>query len=264
VEEVERLSPRMVRVVLGGEDLRDFGAGRFTDHYVKLLLPPPGAPYRSPFDVDDIRARLPREQWPRTRTYTVRAWDPERTRLTIDFVHHGDDAGIAGPWAASAQAGDRIQFHGPGGGYTPDPAADWHLMIGDASVVPAISESLTRIAPGVPVHVLVEVEGPEEELPLPSPGDLHLTWLHRRDRSGADDDLLLEAVRRRDFPAGAVHAFVHGEASTVRAVRRHLLVDRGLPRDALSVSGYWKRDRDEEGWRAEKAEWSRQAEQDSA
>jgi NADPH-dependent ferric siderophore reductase len=125
-------------------------------------------------------------------------------------------------------------------GYTPDPAADWHLMVGDASVVPAISASLIRIPAGVPVHVLLEVEGPEEELPLPTPGDLHLTWLHRRDRSRADDDLLLEAVRR------------------------HLLVDRGLPRDALSVSGYWKRDRDEEGWRAEKADWSRQAEQDVA
>src|SRR4051812_14597644 len=102
VESVERLSARMIRVVLGGEGLKGFGAGEFTDHYVKLLLPPPGAPYGPPFDVEDIRARLPREQWPRTRTYTVQAWDPERTRLTIDFVHHGD-AGVAGPWAASAQ-----------------------------------------------------------------------------------------------------------------------------------------------------------------
>jgi NADPH-dependent ferric siderophore reductase len=263
VQSVERLSARMIRVVLGGEGLQGFGAGEFTDHYVKLLLPPPGAPYGPPFDVEDIRARLPREQWPRTRTYTVQAWDPERTRLTIDFVHHGH-AGIAGPWAASAQPGDEVQFFGPGGAYAPDPAADWHLMIGDASVVPAISASLSRIPAGVPVHVLVEVEGPEEELPLPTPGDLQLTWLHRRDRSEADDDLLLEAVRREVFPGGAVHAFVHGETSTVRAVRRHLLVDRGLPRDALSVSGYWKRTLDEEGWRAQKADWNREAEQDVA
>ena len=61
-----------------------------------------------------------------------------------------------------------------------------------------------------------------------------------------------------------MHAFVHGEASTVRAVRRHLLVDRGLPRDALSVSGYWKRSRTEEGWREDKAEWNRLADQDLA
>jgi hypothetical protein len=50
----------------------------------------------------------------------------------------------------------------------------------------------------------------------------------------------------------------------VRAVRRHLLVDRGVPREALSVSGYWKRERDEEGWREDKAEWNRLAEQDVA
>nr|BFE80230.1 hypothetical protein GCM10020093_028310 [Planobispora longispora] len=38
----ERLTPHMIRVVLGGEGLRDFTAGEFTDHYVKLLFPPAG------------------------------------------------------------------------------------------------------------------------------------------------------------------------------------------------------------------------------
>lgn len=262
VQDVRRLTPQMVRVVVAGDELRDFGAGAFTDHYVKLQLPPPGAPYRAPFEVEEIRARLPREQWPRTRTYTVRAWDPERARLTIDFVHHGD-SGVAGPWAAAAQPGDVLQLNGPGGAYTPDPDADWHLMVGDASVLPAIAVSLERIPAGVPVHVLVELEGPEEEQPLATPGDLRLRWLHRD--GGADgDELLLDAVRGLDFPAGAVHAFVHGEADAVRAVRRHLLVERGVPREALSVSGYWKRARTEEGWREDKVEWSRQAEQDAA
>jgi hypothetical protein len=61
-----------------------------------------------------------------------------------------------------------------------------------------------------------------------------------------------------------VHAFVHGEASAVRALRRHLLVDRSLPHEALSISGYWKRDRTEEGWREDKADWNRQVEADAA
>ena len=76
--------------------------------------------------------------------------------------------------------------------------------------------------------------------------------------------MTLDAVRALEFPAGRVHAFVHGEASTVRDVRKHLLVDRGLPREALSVSGYWKRTRTEEGWREDKAEWNRLAELDAA
>jgi len=260
VEDVHRLTPHLIRVVVGGEDLEGFAAGEFTDHYVKLQIPPKGAPYSAPFDADDVKARLPRDQWPRTRSFTVRHWDAERTLLTIDFVDHGD-VGVAGPWASAARPGDGLQLTGPGGAYTPDPAADWHLMVGDEAVVPAIAASLERLPEGVPVHVILEVGGPEDEVALATPGDLRVTWLHRR---AGVYDALVEAVRALAFPEGAVHAFVHGEASAVRAVRRHLVVDRGIPRDALSVSGYWKRGRTDEGWREDKAEWNRQVEADEA
>ena len=83
-------------------------------------------------------------------------------------------------------------------------------------------------------------------------------------RGADDEDLLARAVRELAFPDGTVHAFVHGEAATVREVRRHLLVDRGVPREALSISGYWKRERTEEGWREDKAEWNRLVEEDAA
>ena len=59
VEEVRRLTPHMIRVVVGGDDLEGFGAGEFTDHYVKLQLPPPGAPYSAPFDAEDVKRALP-------------------------------------------------------------------------------------------------------------------------------------------------------------------------------------------------------------
>jgi NADPH-dependent ferric siderophore reductase len=257
VEDVAPLTPRMVRLVLGGEDLAGFGAGEFTDHYVKLQFPPAGAPYAPPFDPAEIKASLPREQWPRMRTYTVRAFDPERLRLTIDVVVHGDE-GLAGPWAAAARPGDRIQLFGPGGAYAPDPAAPWHLLVGDPSVLPAIATSLERIPAGVPAFVIVEVDGPEDELPLETPGDLVLRWV--RDADGA----LLGAVRELELPGGAGHCFVHGEATTVREVRKHLLLERGVEPERLSASGYWKRRRTDEEWRADKAEWLRQAELDTA
>lgn len=258
------VTPRMVRVVLGGSDLEGFGAGEFTDHYVKLQLPPPGAPYGPPFDVEEIRARVPREHWPRTRTYSVKAWDAVRNELTIDFVVHGD-AGVAGPWAARARPGDLLQLRGrPGGAYAPSPGADWHLMVGDAAVIPAISASLARIRGGVPVHVIIAVDGPEEEQDLNSPGDLRLRWLHAPGGGPSGDEALLGAVRELNFPAGSIHAFVHGEAGAVRAIRRHLLVERGVPLESLSASGYWKRARTEEGWREDKAEWKRLAALDEA
>ena len=259
VVSTERLTPQMVRVVVGGDDLEGLEAGAFTDHYVKVQIPPPGATYAAPFDAEAIKEQRPREEWPRTRSYTVRAWDAQRSLLTLDFVVHGD-AGVAGPWAAAAKPGDVLQLTGPGGAYTPDPDAAWHLMVGDLSVLPAIGASLQRVPDGVPVHVLVELDDEADRQELTSPGDLHVTWL----RADGGDTVLLEAVSALEFPAGPVHAFVHGEASSVRAVRRHLLVEREFPREALSVSGYWKRTRTDEEWRADKAEWNRLAEQDVA
>lgn len=256
VEEVTQITPHMVRIVFGGPGLDGFGAGAYSDHYVKLQVPPPGADYSAPFDVEEIRASRPKELWPRTRTYTVRAWDAERRQLTVDFVVHGD-VGVAGPWAAAAQVGDQLQLQGPGGAYTPDPDADWHLMVGDPSVIPAISASLQRIPAGVEAHVLIEVDDDADRQELTSPGDLHVTWVPR-------SAPLAAALEAYAFPDGPVHAFVHGEASTVRAVRRHLLADRGVPREALSASGYWKRARTEDGWREDKAEWNRLAEADVA
>ncbi len=122
-----RPTPHLVRVVLGGEGLAGFPVGDFTDHYVKLLFRPADAPYDVPFDVEQVRAEFPPESWPVTRTYTVRAWDPDAGELTIDFVHHGEE-GLAGPWAAAARPGDLIQLFGPGGAYTPRagrPAGSW-------------------------------------------------------------------------------------------------------------------------------------------
>ena len=54
VEETTELTPHLVRVVLSGDDLKTFGAGEFTDHYVKLQFPPEGAPYSAPFDVEAV------------------------------------------------------------------------------------------------------------------------------------------------------------------------------------------------------------------
>jgi len=200
------------------------------------------------------RQGAPEDERPKVRTYTVREWDPDARLLTIDFVVHGDE-GIAGPWAMTAAPGDTIDMRGPGGGYAPDPDAPWHLMAGDSSVIPAISASLARIPAGVTVHVLLQVHGPEEEVELVSAGDLHLHWLH-----GDSDEGLAEAIAALDFPAGDPHVFLHGEATSVRLARRHLVADRGLPAERLSASGYWKRTLTDEGWREAKADWNRQVE----
>lgn len=257
----ERPTPHLIRLVLGGDELVGLPVGEFTDHYIKLVFPPPGVDYPTPMDLAAIRRDLPREQWPRLRAYTVRAWDPLAVELTVDVVHHGEE-GLAGPWAARLRPGDPVLFTGPGGAYAPSPDADWHLLAGDESALPAIAASLERLPAGVPAKVFVEINGPEEEQHLVTPGAVELVWLHRGDRPvGA---ALVAAVCALEFPPGAVHAFVHGEATFVKELRRLLRVERGVPRELLSISGYWRRGANDEGWRAAKADWNRQVEAEEA
>ncbi|MCX4388864.1 siderophore-interacting protein [Micromonospora peucetia] len=252
-----RPTPHLVRLVVGGEELDGLPVGEFTDHYIKIVFPVPGVEYPSPMDLNAIRRELPRDQWPRQRAYTVRAWDASAGELTVDIVHHGD-AGLGGPWAAALRPGDPVRFVGPGGAYAPSPDADWHLLVGDESALPAIAAALERLPAGAPATVFVEVSDPAEEQQLASPGTLNLTWLHRSDRPVGE--ALVAAVRALEFPPGEVHAFVHGEATFVKELRRLLRVERGVSRERLSISGYWRRGLDDEGWRASKSDWNRQVE----
>ncbi|MFE9537017.1 siderophore-interacting protein [Streptomyces sp. NPDC006691] len=259
VVRTERITPHMVRVVLGGESLAGFGVGEYTDHYIKLLFPAQGVSYPEPFDMERIRAEFPRAEWPSTRAYTVRDWDAELGELTVDFVVHGDE-GLAGPWALRVQPGETVRFLGPGGGYAPDPAADWHLLAGDESALPAIAAALERMPAGALVHAFVEVAGPEEEQKLSTPDGVTVTWLHRGE--GAVGSQLVGAVKDLEFPAGDVHAFVHGEAGFVKELRALLRVEREVPRERLSISGYWRLGQDDDAWRAVKREWNEQVERE--
>ncbi|GAB3985804.1 siderophore-interacting protein [Plantactinospora veratri] len=251
------LTPHMIRVVLGGEGLAGFAADTYTDHYVKLIFPPAGVDYPVPLDLDLIKRELPRDQWPRLRTYTVRAWDAVARELTLDFVYHGDE-GLAGPWAAAARPGDRVMFRGPGGGYAPDPLADWHLLVGDESALPAIGAALERLPYAVPARVFVEVSGPDEEQELRTEACAEIVWVHRAGR--VVGEALVEAVRAATFPPGDLHAFVHGEAYFVRELRRMLRAELRVPKERLSISGYWRRGDDDESWRSAKPDWNRQVE----
>ncbi|WP_423462113.1 siderophore-interacting protein [Promicromonospora sp. MS192] len=238
VTAVRHLTPHMIRVTIGGTALTAVDPTPFADRYVKLVMAEPTEP----------------EGRPVLRTYTVRGvteagWD-------IDVVTHGD-VGYGGPWAQRVRPGDEVAFVGPGGDYAPSPDAPWHLLAGDESALPAIAAACEALPDGAVAHVFVEVSDATEEQELASAADLHVTWVHRS--AGA---ALADAVQAAELPDGVPHAFLHGEAGCVRDLRRWARATLGVPRDLLSASGYWRRGRDDERWRAEKAEWRAAVEQD--
>ncbi len=267
VVRAEALSPSFVRVVLGGEGLASFVPSRFADSYVKLAFLDRRTPARLPLDdagrldLAEVRALCPPDGSPRLRAYTVRAWDDVARELTLDVVVHGD-VGLGGPWARRARPGDPAWVVGPGGAWSPEPLADEHLLVGDESALPAIAVALERLPTGARARVLVEVPGSADELPLaPAAGAcVDVTWLHRG--NGAVGTALVEATRALDRSPGRTVAFVHGEAGFVAELRRHLRIERLMPRGDLSISGYWRLGAADEGWRATKGVWA--AELDAA
>jgi NADPH-dependent ferric siderophore reductase len=256
VEDTQRLSADLIRVSMAGQDLDEFPDLPFTDHYVKLFFPPPGAPYGMPVDVEAAREAHPREHWPVTRTYTVRSFDRRNRRMAIDFVVHGDH-GVAGPWAAAAQPGDEITFRGPGGAWGPPPVADAVILAGDEAALPAICAALERLDDRIPAAVFAEVADQASEPSLPAHPRAHIRWIHR-----TAGESLADAITTADLPTGLVHAFVHGNADMIRPVRRHLLVERGIPRDRTSISGYWRSGQTEDVWQATKREFNAALEND--
>jgi NADPH-dependent ferric siderophore reductase len=253
VVRTEQLTPSMVRVVLGGGDLDGFTMVEATDAYVNLAFAPAAASYGVPFDPPQVREERPRDEWPARRRFTVRRWDEAARELTIDFVVHGPE-GVAGAWAGSAAPGDVLVLEGPAGGYRPDPSADWHLLVGDESALPAIAASLEVLPADTLAVVRLVCDGADHELSLASPADVDLEWRHRSGSTG-DEVLLLDAVAELQFPSGQVHAFVHGEAEEIRGVRRHLLLERGLSRASMSCSPYWRRTMADEEWRTVKGDF---------
>ncbi len=246
---VEWLTPGLVRVLFSGNGLRSIPALGCTDHYIKFFFPPAGADYRWPFIPDEVQSTRPREQWPVTRTYTIRSFDRDANVMTVDFVVHGDD-GLAGPWAASVEVGARIGFRGPGGKFVPATDVDSHLLVGDEAAVPAIAATLEALPRDAVAEVFLEVESEEYRLELPTTTHTTVTWVHRDGRSHGVT--LADAVRSAAHPGGTVQAFVHGNAHMVRDLRRYLFVEQGMDKTRVSISGYWRTDHTEDAWQASK------------
>jgi NADPH-dependent ferric siderophore reductase len=260
VAEAGHLTPRMGRLVLTGDDLAGYlcdGPGA----HLKLVLPPPGQ--------DEVRLpeftgeglRWPDGPRPVLRTYTPRIVDWAGRRLTVDFALH-PDGGPASTWAAAARPGDQVVVSGARGAYWiqaptaadgngaretagngpgAGTAADWTLLVADETALPAAGAILQDAPAGARVLLIAEVADAAEHLPLQTAADLTVTWLHRDGTGAAAGELAAEAVRDAALPAGRGAFWAGLEAGAMRAVRTHLVTERGAAREQLHTRAYWKR-----------------------
>jgi NADPH-dependent ferric siderophore reductase len=238
VQQVSRLTPKMVRIVVGGEALAGFVSAAHDDH-VKLFFPQPGQdkpilPSPSPNGPVYPEGALR----PAARDYTPRRYDAAANTLTIDFVLHGE--GPATTWAAQARPGQFLGVGGPRGSFIVPDDFDWYLLAGDETAVPAIGRRLQELPAGAHVMAVIEVDDAAEEQKFDTRTHLQLHWLHRKGAAAGDHALLQKALSELSPPPGEGYAWVAAEASVAKALRRYLVDERGLPKDRVKAAAYWK------------------------
>ena len=254
----EDVTPRMRRLVLGGPQLRAFHRdgrdlpallSRGFDDEIKLFFPDPGTGELVLPAQGDRTLYWPRDPRPTARTYTVRAHDPVRGELTVDLVRHA--GGVATAWADACAPGDPLWIAGPKMGMLPPEGADWLLILGDETALPAIARWLEELPADARAQVFIEVADRDEEQPLTVPPGVQLTWLHRGGPAPGPRDLLLEAVTEAPWWPGTPFVWAAGEATALRPIRRHIREVRGVAPEFTDITGYWRRPAGQPGPAAE-------------
>ena len=235
---VQRITPHLVRVTLGGDDLEGFNSPGFDDH-AKLFFPDEKTGALTLPTAGPDGPIWPEGAKPTMRDYTPRRFDAEARTLEIDFALH-----VAGPatrWAEQAKPGQRLGVGGPRGSFIVPTAFDWHLLIGDDTALPAIFRRLGELPAGARAVVLAEVDGPDDHVALPSAADVEVIWVHRNGDAAMP---LLDALRAAQLPTGDFHAWIGCESAAAKALRTHLIDERSANPKWIRASGYWRRGSD--------------------
>jgi len=212
VRRVDRIGASFVAITFAGESLAQFASDGFDDH-VKFMFV--GA------DGEMVR-----------RDYTPRHFDRRKGELTIEFALHGDGAACA--WAAQAQPGMAAVIGGPRGSMVVPIDYDWHLLMGDATALPAIHRRLEELPAGTRAIVLAQVDDPADRRAMVCSANVAVGWF-------STSAQLTDAARTLELPGGEGFVWAGGEASVMAGIRDIMLRDKGHPREAARISAYWRR-----------------------
>lgn len=245
VTAVHQLTPHVRRIRFTGEDLDRYGSP--ANLHVKLLIPPRGAEMSWPLIGSNGQLIWPEgPSRPTLRKYTVRAIDPAAGHLDIDFVIH-EEPGPGADFAMRAQPGDMIGMVGPGGlGYR---EADWYLLIGDETAVPAIARLLAAMPDTAKGTVLIELADVADCQELGEPAGVEVKWLQRRSEDAEDEmPALAREAMAISLPGGDSRRFVWAgvEFDVLKAIRPHFQRTIGLSKREMLLVAYWRKGQSEE------------------
>ncbi|MFB4340683.1 siderophore-interacting protein [Pantoea sp. CS_6] len=275
------LSPSMLSLVFNGPDVAQMKSDA-PDQRIKILLPAedgslPDLPNNDEWYQTILS--LPKAQRPLLRTYTLRHLDAQREELTIEFVSHGTE-GPASAWAINAKPGDSLvivapnaAFEADSGGYewTPPDGLRNALLIADETALPAakgILELLARQPHPPRVQAFFEVPDAEDCVDLQAYAFADIVWLPRKPAFASHGECLIAAIQSQvSVPDGGqqqavqeeedgellwdraqarnneFYGWVAAESTVVKLLRRHLIGERGVDREAINFMAYWAKKR---------------------
>ncbi|WP_445946662.1 siderophore-interacting protein [Shewanella sp.] len=227
VHSIHDLSPHMRRIVLCGPELEDFPALCQSAH-VKVIVPQPGSTQPK------LGFYFGAKKW--MRSYTVRQFDPLKKLLSIDIAVK-DHQGTVSNWALNAKPGDYLGIGGPSAIKHTNLNADWHLIIGDFTALPAIAATLELLSSTAQGHVIIQVPTLADKLPLTIPASMTLRWVVNSKLHQTD---LLDALSDSEWLPGKPAIFIAAEASQVKALHQYLKTQAHYQRKNTYASAYWK------------------------
>jgi NADPH-dependent ferric siderophore reductase len=222
VLEVERHSPSLVRVELGGDGL---------DGFVSLDVPDEACVFEFPVPATAGGLVTTPGRW-----YSLHEVGPDW--LVIGIVLH--PGGLASGWAERATVGDTLQITRHKSWFRRPAGARWQILLGDITALAAIARIIEESAHQLPTRAVVEIPDPGDEQDWPAGRLAELHWVHNPEL-GSAGSRLDELVRDLKLPPGEGYVYVAGEVAATRAARRFLHQELKLPNKSFGVVGYWRR-----------------------
>ncbi|SDS51751.1 siderophore-interacting protein [Microlunatus soli] len=236
-EGVRERSPHFVRASIRGAGLAGYRTRLPADAF-KLMLPAAGSgsvtlPTRG---ADGLPSWPDGVEPPVARAFTVREYDADASRIVFDVAIHPN--GLAMTWLRHAVPGDVVGLAGIRHDFAVGDV-DHHLVIADASALPAAATIIESFGKGTDATVFLQVESEADRVDIPTQEGIQIEWVVSPPCRG-DGTPLERAVRATPRPEGRIQAWIAAEAGVVRTLRSFVRDHWGVHRDDLHAVAYWK------------------------
>ncbi len=235
VERVE-VSPRLLRLTLAGDGLRDLVVDEPAAS-VRLLVPTPGTDELVIPEWDGNEFLLADGGRPSLRTFTPLRVDNDAGRLDLEIVRH--PGGAVSDWAETVEPGAPAAISGPGTGYEYPDGARHLIVLADETALPAALQLAAMAPEALALAIHVEVVSADAVIDVDRRDSDSIEW-HVTEPATTPGARLIDVVRSLDALPDGTDVWAAGEASAMHAIRTHLFDTLGIARKRATVRGYWK------------------------